>query len=381
MNKFKHSILFLIVLAILNVASFADGKSAVQIVKEMKAGWNLGNTLDACDEKSGKQMGLETETYWKQPKTTKEIINTIAKAGFTTIRIPVSWHNHYAKGKINEAWMARVKEVVDMALEAKLYVVINIHHDTYNGSGSFWGYYPSKKFEKQSVEYVKTIWTQITAAFADYDERLIFETLNEPRLRGDDQEWNYNATKQKCKDAMEIINKLNQIAVDTIRAAGGKNKDRLIIVTPYVASYDAILYTDDFKIPNDPSKKLAVSVHMYQPYNFAMASPGEKIFTENHALSLTDSFEWLDEKFVQEGVPIFIGEFGAVNKNNAAERIKWVQHFIKASYKFGMATCLWDNGDYKLTSSDYTEKFGYFDRKNLSWYDEAFIKALVNSYK
>lgn len=360
-----------------------EGKTAAQIVQAMGAGWNLGNTLDACDDSSGVHKGLETETSWGMPETTKKTIDTVAAAGFTSIRIPVSWHNHLINGKIDVAWMARVKEIVDWALANDLYVVVNIHHDTWNGSGDFWGYYPDNAHKAKSIEYVKNIWQQVAKEFASYDQRLIFETLNEPRLRNTSHEWWCRAYLQndncaQCAEAVQVVNELNKVALETIRTAGGKNSTRLVIVPSYVASPD-YAFKDSFTVPNDSANMIALSTHMYTPNKFAMEVPGEKIFSEQHKNDLNYYFDELNKKFVTKGVPVFIGEYGATNKDNKDERIKWVKFFVENAREKRMSPCLWDNNNYDVSNGDYEEKFGYLNRKTLAWYDKDFIDAIMSS--
>lgn len=361
-----------------------EGKTAVQIVQAMGAGWNLGNTLDACDDKSGAHKGLETETSWGMPKTTKQTIAAVVAGGFKSIRIPVSWHNHLTNDKIDANWIARVKQIVDWALEKNLYVVINIHHDTWNGSGNFWGYYPDNAHKEKSIQYVKNIWQQVASEFSSYDQRLIFETLNEPRLRNTAHEWYCGDYLQKdncskCAEAVQIVNELNKVALETIRAAGGKNSTRLVIVPSYVASPDYALKSA-FKMPDDSAGMVALSTHMYTPYNFAMESPGSKNFSEKHKSDLNYYFDSLNSNFVKKNVPVFIGEYGATNKNNKDERIKWVKFFVEKASKNKMALCLWDNNEYAVSGNNYEEKFGYLNRKTLEWYDKDFIDAIMASY-
>lgn len=356
----------------------------------MGAGWNLGNTLDACNVNSGEHKGLETETSWGMPRTTKQTIDTVANAGFKSIRIPVSWHNHLTNGKIDADWIARVKEIVDWALEDNLYVVMNIHHDTWNGSGNFWGYYPDNAHKEKSVEYVKNIWRQVAEKFSSYDQRLIFETLNEPRLRETKHEWWCNDYLQnnncsQCSEAVQIINELNKFALETIRAAGGKNSTRLVIVPSYAASPD-YAFKDSFEVPSDSAGMIALSTHMYTPNVFAMKSPGDTIFSEDHKNDLTYYFTTLNSKFVKKGVPVFIGEYGATNKNNKDERIKWVKFFVSNASENKMSPCLWDNNKYAVSDSDpedkrFEEKFGYLNRNTLAWYDKDFIDAIMASFK
>ncbi len=152
---------------------------AFTFVKEMKIGWNLGNTLDASDC-TWLTDELKYESAWCGVITTPRLITAVKEAGFNTIRIPVSWHNHTSGEDftISEVWMARVKEVVDMAIDEGMYVILNVHHDVDTAY-----YYPTTEHLDTSKHYLSCVWKQIAEKFADYDEHLIFETLNEPHDR------------------------------------------------------------------------------------------------------------------------------------------------------------------------------------------------------
>ena len=228
---------------------------ATQIVEQMQFGWNLGNTLDAVGGSWAR--GLSTETAWGQPKTTKPMIDGLAKSGIKTIRIPISWHDHVIDKNytIDPAWMARVKQIVDWAYENELFIIINTHHDNYDknapipaGSGY---YYPSQENYEESSNYLKALWAQICETFNnDYDYHLIFETMNEPRPCGTDYEWWHDPNSIFSKKFMGALNKLNQDVVDTIRKSGGNNKYRMIMVPALAASPDAAT-TMDFIMPKD----------------------------------------------------------------------------------------------------------------------------------
>ncbi|WP_294428918.1 glycoside hydrolase family 5 protein [uncultured Treponema sp.] len=352
--------------------------TAQELADRMKCGWNLGNTLDAngC-------AGLDSELSWGQPHTTKEMIDAIAAAGFKTIRIPCSWANHFVDSNytIDSAWMKRVKQIVDWAIEDGLYVILNDHHDNYERENLIphcKGYYPSSLNYNESMLFVKNVWAQIALAFnKGYDEHLIFEVLNEPRLRGHSHEWWYNQGCTVCKDGATNLNKLNQLAVNTIRASGKNNANRFIMVTGLAASINSYQADESWKLPNDSAEgKLMVSVHLYTPYTFAMENPGATVFEEKHAAELEYNFTWLNEHFVSKGIPVIIGEYGATNKNNLDERVKWFSYFVGESHKYGMVTCLWDNGDPKADNT-FEEKFGFFNRKNLNWYFPEIIDTIV----
>lgn len=353
--------------------------SATEVTKLMGTGWNLGNTFDATGSRT-----IDSETSWGQPLTTKKMIEGLAKSGIKTIRIPTSWSNHLIDSNytIDPAWMERVKEVVDWAIESDMYVILNIHHDNClqpNTLAPGKGYYPTEKDYKISEDFVVNVWAQIALAFNNgYDEHLIFETLNEPRLAGTNLEWNFNASNPQSKEAAEVINRLNQAALDTIRESKGNNAKRFVMVPGYVASPESVL-NDSFRLPADSaSKKLLVSVHMYTPYHFAMQSPGSKLYSPAIGNELAWSFKKLNTKFVSNGIGVVIGEYGATNKNNTEERVKWFSAYIKQSRAQNLVAVLWDNGAWKIKegSNDFNEKFGYYNRKAGTWYFPEIIKAI-----
>ncbi|MBQ4497305.1 MAG: glycoside hydrolase family 5 protein, partial [Spirochaetaceae bacterium] len=313
-------------------AAKASNEKAVQIVKNMKFGWNLGNTLDATaggDPANGwaganKSLGIKTETNWGKPETTQAMIKGLKASGISTIRLPISWHDHIDSNyNIDSAWMNRVKTIVDWAMDEELYVIINIHHDNVGANAlkknSHKGFCPAPKCKEESERYLAKIWQQVAAAFNNgYDEHLIFEVMNEPRLPGDPHEWNWEASCKTCNEAMECINGYNQLCVDTIRATGGNNATRLLMIPSYVAAPGAAI-SPKFKMPQDPANCLALSVHMYTPYDFAMKDKGgDKTFMQKHKSDLDYWFRELDTKFVKKGIPVVIGEMGATNKDNLA---------------------------------------------------------------
>jgi len=357
--------------------SFNTKISAIDLVSDMKTGWNLGNTLDA----NGKD-GMESETSWGMPLTTKEMIDGIAKSGFKTIRIPTSWANHFIDDKytIDPNWMKRVKEIVDWAIANDMYVILNTHHDNYDKETAMsygQGYYPSSLNYNESMRYVKNVWAQISQAFnKGYDEHLIFELLNEPRLRGHGHEWAYEKTCQTCKNGASTLNKLNQFALDAIRASGKNNANRFVMVTGLAAKFESYL-DDSFVFPKDTADdKLILSVHLYTPYQFAIENSKVTEFNNNHRNELKYDFDFLNEKFISKGIPVVIGEYGATNKNNLEERIKWFKYFLTESGNYGMCSCLWDNGDFDAAYT-FEEKFGFYNRQEQSWYFPEITEAIM----
>ena len=369
--------------------------TASQIVNSMKFGWNLGNTLDASaggDEKAGwagrnASLGVGTEINWGMPQTTQAMIQGIKVKGFSSIRIPISWHDHIdANYTIDSSWMNRVKQIVDWAIAEDLYVIINVHHDNitpaYCTTGCHLGYSPAASCINESKRYLYNVWCQIATAFNNgYDEHLIFETINEPRLPGDSHEWNWESSCPTCQEAMECIKALNQLCVETIRESGGNNAQRLIMVPSYVAAPGAAIHSS-FSLPNDSagSGHIALSVHMYSPYNFAMEDPGSSTFTDEHRGDLDYWFGQLNTKFISQGIPVVIGEMGATNKNNTEQRTAWFQYYLGKVKNYNMAALLWDNGKYQIPDSgSYNELFGFYNRTAQTWYFPDMITAAVNA--
>lgn len=360
------------------------------ILEDMGLGWNLGNSLDATGG-----SGLDTETSWSNPKTTQALIDKVKSLGFNTVRVPVSWGKHVSGDNytIDSAWLARVKEVVDYCYKNDMYVILNIHHDTKSSaSASGAGYYPRSSAYSSSEKFVTSVWSQMAEYFKDYDYHLIFETLNEPRLIGTGYEWWFNKWNipSEVKDAIDCINKLNQKAVDTIRNTGSNNRGRLIMCPGYDASIDGATVSG-FKLPTDISgnkNRIAVSVHAYSPYNFAMnVGPGStSTYTSSIKNELQDLFSTLKSNFRDKGIPVVIGEFGSTDKNNTAERVKWATDYTALAKKNNIPCLLWDNNAFAVYNGSNivlnSEYHGYINRKDNTVTSPAkdVIEALLKPY-
>lgn len=360
------------------------------ILEDMGLGWNLGNSLDATGG-----SGLDTETSWSNPKTTQALIDKVKSLGFNTVRVPVSWGKHVSGSNytIDSAWLARVKEVVDYCYKNDMYVILNIHHDTKSSaSASGAGYYPRSSAYSSSEKFVTSVWSQAAEYFKDYDYHLIFETLNEPRLIGSSYEWWFNkwSIPSEVKDAIDCINKLNQKAVDTIRNTGSNNRGRLIMCPGYDASIDGATVSG-FKLPTDISgnkNRIAVSVHAYSPYNFAMnVGPGStSAYTSSIKSELRDLFNTLKSNFRDKGIPVVIGEFGSTDKNNTAERVKWATDYTALAKKNNIPCVLWDNNAFARYNGSSivlnSEYHGYINRKDNTVTSPAkdVIEALMKPY-
>lgn len=362
------------------------------ILEDMGLGWNLGNSLDATGG-----SGLDTETSWSNPKTTQALIDKVKSLGFNTVRVPVSWGKHVSGDNytIDSAWLARVKEVVDYCYKNDMYVILNIHHDTKSSaSTSGAGYYPRSSAYSSSEKFVTSVWSQAAEYFKDYDYHLIFETLNEPRLIGTGYEWWFDKWNipSEVKDAIDCINKLNQKAVDTIRNTGSNNRGRLIMCPGYDASIDGATVSG-FKLPTDISgnkNRIAVSVHAYSPYNFAMNIDTSNGATSTYSSSIKDElknlFSTLKSNFRDKGIPVVIGEFGSTDKNNTAERVKWATDYTALAKKNNIPCVLWDNNAFAVYNGSSivlnSEYHGCINRKNNTVTSPAkdVIEALMKPY-
>lgn len=336
-------------------------------------GWNLGNTLDAKTDDTKKNLGLSTETSWGMPETTKAMIEAVAKKGFKTIRVPVSWHNHMTDSNytIDEAWLNRVKEIVDWSLESGMNVIINIHHDnmTEKQMSTTYGFCVPENndaLKEQSLAYIKAVWTQVAAYFKDYGNMLVFEVLNEPRAVGKSYEWYAPEGDAYVTAANKIIMEYEKAALDTIRSAGGYNESRYVMIPMYAANPSL---TYGWEMPE--GENLIVSVHAYTPYDFTMND--DNTFDEGEESNI----KWLFQTIKGFGMPAIIGEMSASDKNNSADRLKWFKFYCAQAKAAEVPAILWDNMVVYPNSNDKAERHGYFNRNKLSWWHENMVDCMV----
>ena len=333
--------------------------SSTELVKEMNIGWSLGNTLDA----TGGFM-LSSEISWGNPTTKKEMITAVKEAGFNVIRLPITWQNHMGPAPaylLHSNWLDRVQEVVDYAIDNEMFVIINLHHEEW--------YYPSYDNLDTARTQLLTVWSQIAERFKDYDEHLIFEAMNEPRMVGTSVEWTGGNA-----EAHDVINQLNAAFVDMMRkSTNGNNPYRHLMLPTYAASSGSSVL-NNFVIPED--NKVIVSVHAYTPYNFALNKSGTSSFDSSNLADTKDIislFESLDHHFIQKGVPVILGEFGAMNKDNLEDRIDWAEFYVKTATSVGIPCIWWDNGAFTGDG----ENFGLLDRRELVWVYPEIVDALL----
>ena len=338
---------------------------AMALMKDMKCGWNLGNTFDAFNGYSLHAKGTAMETSWVGAKTTPELIAAIKEAGFNTIRIPVSWHNHVDENYIiDPEWIDRVREVAGWALDQGMYVIVNTHHDN-----DVKYYYPDTVHYDRSAAYLSAIWTQMAEKFKDCDEHLILESMNEPRLVGTQYEWNWNNSVSECRLSARYINQLNQLFVDIVRGSGGNNTTRYLAVPAYCASpWNAA--DQAFQLPNDIAEnRIIVSAHAYTPYNFALNtnSPDttfDLVRDQNKKAEIASFMNALYNRFVQNGIPVMMDEFGALDKNgNLQDRVNFTAYYVASASARGITCVLWDNHNF----TGGGERFGIIRRNTLEW--------------
>lgn len=346
-----------------------EGLTALEATRLMGNGINLGNTLEACDNNVGIKTNtpLSYETHWGQPKTTQAMIDGMKAAGFDTIRIPVAWmtnatHLYEGDYTIDADYMDRVEEVVRYARKAGMYVIINDHWD-----GGWYGMFGSESAETRALamEAYKGMWQQIAERFRDYSDYLIFESANE-ELGGRFDE----NSPLYCSDSVvtylndderyALTNEINQTFVDVVRATGGNNATRFLLIAGYGTNIDQTC-DDRFQMPKDTAdSKLMVSVHYYDPWSYCGASS---------AVSATkwgkvSDYEYMDQqlakmtKFTEAGYGVVIGEYGALPCSDGLKDNTLAYHtaFLDACTKYDLTNCLWDcSGLYKRVSQTFAD--------------------------
>lgn len=333
-----------------------------QLVEDMTFGWNLGNTLDVCQadrDGDGKinehvEAGEKVdETLWGNPKATKELFTSLKKNGVNAVRIPVTWRDHMdSNGNIDREWMDRVQQVVDYAYSQGMYVIINVHHDG-GGDPKFgaWIIEESQKDYNTFLKKYKNVWKQIAERFKNYSDYLIFESMNEV---GFDTLYNKNKA-----DAYNLINKINQDFVDIIRATGGNNAKRHLLIAGY---YTDIERTCDslYKMPDDKAGRCILSVHYYTPWDFCTCDIKHTWGTNSEVWQMETLIGKMKKNFVDKGIPVIIGEYAA-SGSDLSSCIFFIEKLNKLCSDYGIATFIWDNGrqvnrkTYKWRTPQYLE--------------------------
>lgn len=378
-----------------------DDKNQEQIVYDMGAGINLGNQFEAVNTD-----GYPSETAWGNPVITKELVKQIHDSGFNTIRLPVSYFLRIGDGPdyiIEEAWLDRIQEVVDYAYELGMYVIMNMHGDGYYTIDNSWlllGDYADinpRRFstdeeyqqavEKEQarvdamVDKYEKVWTQVAERYKDYDEHIIFESMNEMQSK--------QTGTTYAKRFYPVLNRLNQTFVDAVRKTGSNNAKRWLLIPGWFAELNKILNdeigfvipSDDYKSSEITENRLFISIHFYEPSDFCLNETPERTTwgKESDYTNIETQFKAAYDKFISNGYPIIIGEYGAVNKSaydpdNTMYRHDMYKAICAAARKYGLVPVAWDNG--------YTGNYGLglFNRASATVAFQEVIDGIMEVY-
>ena len=352
--------------------------SAVQLAAKIQLGWNLGNSLEA----------IGGETAWGNPKATKALIDLVKANGFNAIRIPVSYDQYLAyasTAQLKAEWLARVKEVVHYVVDNDMYVIVNIHWD---GGWLENNCTEAKKSATNAKQ--KAFWEQIATTLRGFDEHLIFASANEPKVA--------NATE------MAVLNSYHQTFIDAVRSTGGKNAYRTLVIQgpdTDIEKTNKLMLT----LPTDKvADRMMMEIHYYTPYQFTLmdkdADWGKMFYywgasnrsttdternpTWGEEADLDKLFKSMKTQFVDKGIPVILGEFGAIRRSNLtgnnlalhlASRAYYFQYVVKQAKANGIVPFYWDEGNIGSNG------FGIFNRNNTTVADHQALKGLLDGLK
>lgn len=369
-----------------DTTSFEDLNQS-QIVEAMGPGWNLGNQLESVTD------NVPEETNWGNPVITEKLIQSVKAAGFKSIRIPVSYFAKIDDDKdytIDSKWLDRVQEVVNYCIKNDLYAVINIHGDGYNTIDGGWLLCNGKN-QTEIKEKYKKVWKQIAERFKNYDEHLLFESMNE-EFDGSYSEPN--------KEYYQNINDYNQIFVDTVRKTGDNNTKRWLIIPGWNTNIDYTAGDYGFKLPTDQyrdksidkeEQRIMISVHYYSPWDFCggencvitqwgnEADDPSKTSTTCDETYMKNQLNLMKTTFADKGYPVFIGEYGSIDKTsydseNEYYRAYFARKLCQLSRKNGCIPMYWDNG------YNGVHGFGLFDRTTCEVTQPVIIDAIMEGF-
>ena len=364
---------------LLGLVSITLELTAMETVNDMGLGWNLGNTFDCFGTWKEIKTPDDQITMWGNVVPTEEMVVTIKKYGFNTVRFPVTWMNFMDdSGKVSSEWMSRVKEVVDWIINAGMYCILNVHHDGVSGNWLSQGTAVKSKYV--------TLWTQIANEFKTYDDHLVLESMNEVEYKSGSD---YDFT---------TLNVLTQAFVDTVRGTGGNNADRLLLISGMNTNLEQTC-SSGYKMPTDKAKKLAISIHYYLPPQFTVEAddnpwtwtddqgvvheitPMTTWGTESDYKEMVTNFETMKKVYADKGTPVILGEVGVLTEQKKEKAS--IREFLLAEYSFsaaydGFMSVLWD------TSKNTAGDMNFYNRETDKWYDEQirdnFVKISSGKY-
>lgn len=352
-------------------------KNAVALRAGMALGWNLGNSLEACADPF-----TASETLWGNPATSKALIDLVKRSGFNAVRIPAAWSGYIEDRlthKIKDEWLMRVREVVDYCMANDMHAVLNIHWD-----GGWLENNPTYAKQQEVIAKQKALWEQIAVAFRDYDERLLFAGTNEVHA-------DYN---RPTNEHLEVQHSYNQAFVDAVRATGGKNAWRVLVVQGYNTNIEHTLAA--FKLPQDTrTDRMMVEVHYYDPYDFTIDNSstfkylwGKEYAGQTGASTwaleeyVGETFGKMKAQFVDKGIPVLLGEYAAslratlpehLYQEHVRSRNHYLYYVTQSAIKNGLIPFYWDNGATGNNAS------GLFDRSKLTVAHPDALAALLRA--
>lgn len=333
-------------------------ETATEAVANMNVGLNIGNSLDSYGSWISGSTPEDFETAWGNSVITRQLVQTMRQAGFKAVRLPVTWFQHLdADNRVDEAWMARVEEVVNYILDEDMYCILNVHHDC-GASEEAWLLADLANYESISTRFA-VLWQQIAIRFADYGEKLLFEGYNE--MLDANRTWTSTDT-----DGYQAHNQLAQLFVNTVRATGGNNAVRNLILCTYSADPGSPTI-NNFIVPDDSVlSHLLVEVHVYAPGSFTSPAEGSTppAWADAHAQELLQVFSGLENRFTAKGIPLIIGEWGAQGNSTDGERAKYAACFMQEARRQGIASFYW---------------FDLLDRTTYEWKYPAVRDAILNT--
>ena len=350
-----------IVLLILDYLKNLTKKTSMEIVNEMGIGYNLGYSFDSYDPFSNKINNPDDAiTLYGNPLPTKSLITNIKKYGFKTIRLPVTWIYFIDQtGNINPEWILRVKEVVKWIIEKNIYCILNVHADTEEWINGI-----------ESKDKYINLWKQIAEEFKDFNEYLIFESMNEPIFLSLNLDYNYDS----------LLN-FTQSFVDTIRNSEKYNKERLLIISGMNSNIEHTC-TEQYKMPTDPANKLAISINYYIPLKFTTKllywNSDDTWGKQNEYKELFQNFDLLKNFYISKGIPVVIGEVGV--KTEESKELASIREYLYSVFSLstendGIMACLWD------TSNKNYGDMNYYNRLTNEWYDNKIKNFLMKISK